>query len=286
MDVPELLLQFFEPLALRDLISATHVCQRWRALVPKVDSPTRLRLLGLSFHDVTSPHPISLSVRISYVEKIETRYSVVIPEPYRTILTEWPSSHPPLGMHWPHSVRFHASGFCYCARQNHETPDICLCGEKDDVREVAIAMFEDVFKLVVDEGVVPVGEHEQRTSWELFDSPLRLHTPEQNAQTMRFIRAQPPAAVDWKKKLGIRQISALQLSRYHDHTKEDNDGISQSSDGTFVLILDGPSRGEIHAWSSSGDTWYDGFEAEDFWDWNYSEWECCAIEYNQFSRSP
>ncbi|KAF7367507.1 F-box domain-containing protein [Mycena sanguinolenta] len=275
MDVPELLLQFFESLPLRDLISATHVCQQWRALVPRIDSPTRLRLLGLSFCNVTSPHPISLSVRISYVEKIETKYSVVIPEPYRTILTEWPSSQPPPGMHWPHAVRFHASGFCYCARQNNETPDICLCGEKDDVREMALTMFEDVFRLIVKDGVVPVGEHKQCASWELFDKPLRLHTPEQNAQTMRFIKAQPSAAVEWKGKWAYLKFSTLQLSRYHVHTP-DEDGISQASDGTFVLILDGPSRGQIHAWSSGGDTWYDGFEAEDFWEWNYSEWDAAS----------
>ncbi|KAF8151982.1 hypothetical protein K438DRAFT_1988099 [Mycena galopus ATCC 62051] len=155
--VPELLIQILEPLPLRGLISAMHVCQQWRSLVPRIDSPTRLRLLGLSFDDAKSPYPVSLDLRISYVEKIETTHSVVIPEPYRTILTEWPSSQPP-----------------------------------------------------------PV----------------------------------------------------LRLSRYHIHTPE------ATSDGDFVMILDGPTRGQIHAWASHD--WYDGFEAEDFWTWNYSEWDAAS----------
>ncbi|KAF7367510.1 F-box domain-containing protein [Mycena sanguinolenta] len=267
MNVPELVLQFLEPLTLRDLISATHVCQQWRALVPKIDSPTRLRLLGLSFRDVTSPHPISLSVRISYVEKIETKYSVVIPEPYRTILTEWPSSQPPPGMHWPHSVRFHASGFCYCRRGSDNSPDRCSC-EGEDVHDVLMKMPEEVYRLVVEEGVVPVEEHERDYSWELFDKPLRLYTPEQNSQTMRFIRAQPLAAIEGRGDRWMSlKFSTLRLSRYHVHTTLDDNRGFQTSDGIFVLILDGPSRGQIHAWET--DTWYDGFEAEDFWEWNY-----------------
>ncbi|KAF7375098.1 F-box domain-containing protein [Mycena sanguinolenta] len=273
MDVPELLLQFFEPLPLGDLISATHVCQQWRALVPKIDSPTRLRLLGLAFRDFTSSHPIPLSVRISYVEKIETTYNVLIPEPYRTILTEWPSSQPPPGMHWPHSVRFHASRFCYCQRHRNEDPNECRCALEPDVLEAVVTMWDEVYRSVVEEGVIP-GE-DVHASGELFNTPLRLHTPEQNAQTVRFIRAQPVAGVEWvgsTKKWANFKVSALRLSRYHVHTEpHEEDEVTQVSDGIFMLILDGPSRGQIHAWSE--ETWYDGFEAEDFWEWNYTEWD-------------
>ncbi|KAJ7356610.1 hypothetical protein DFH08DRAFT_461509 [Mycena albidolilacea] len=262
--IPELLFQFLEHLSLRDLISATHVCQDWRALVPKINSPLRLRLLGLSFSDAISPYPIPVGVRILYVYNIETKHKVVIPEPYRTILTEWPSSQPPPGMYWPHSVRFRASGFCFCARHRHMDADLCLCAE-NEVRSAKITMPNDVFRAVMEEGVVPA---DQPTSWELFDNPLRLYTGEQNAQTIRFIRAQPATAVEWTGagRWANIKFSVLQLSRYHVYTTE------ASSDGIFVLILDGPSRGQIHGWSSQGISWYDGFEAESFWDWNYTEW--------------
>ncbi|KAJ7451102.1 hypothetical protein FB451DRAFT_710771 [Mycena latifolia] len=260
---PELLIQFFEPLPLRDLISATHVCQQWRALVPKIDSPTRLRLLSLAFNDVESPHPISSSARISYVINVETTHNVLIPEPYRTVLTEWPSSQPPPGMHWPHSVRFFDSGFCFCPRHTHEDPEICLCAERPAVRHVVVMVPERTFKLIM-ANQLPADED---YSWELFNNPVRLYTDEQNAQTVRFIRAHPAAEVRWTRSWANIDLQVLPLSRYHFASSKG------TSDGIFVMILDGPTRGQIHAWSSSGDTWYDGFEAENFWDWNYVEWD-------------
>ncbi|KAJ7822423.1 hypothetical protein B0H13DRAFT_2127061 [Mycena leptocephala] len=265
--IPELLLQIFEHLSLRDLISATHVNQQWRLLVPKIDSPTRLRLLSLAFNDVDSPHPISLDVRTSYVhkvEKVETNYNILIPEPYRTILTEWPTSQPPRGMHWPHSVRFHASGFCFCQRHMHWTSDECRCADNTEVWNVELTLFDETFRRVVLEGVLPL-----ETDFELFNNPVRLHTDAQNAQTMRFIRTHPAEGFQWKERWARFAFRVLRLSRYQFDTAEGN------SDGTFVMMLDGPTRGQIHAWSS--ESWYDGYEAEDFWEWNYLEWEQAAV---------
>ncbi|KAJ7652066.1 hypothetical protein DFH06DRAFT_1206689 [Mycena polygramma] len=270
MVIPELLIQIFEHLPLRDLISTTHVCGQWRALVPKIESPTRLRLLALCFDKLPSPHPISLDDRVSYVNKVETKYTVLIPEPYRTLLTEWPVSNPPPGMHWPHSVRFHASGFCFCPRHMHGDPDECLCADQE-VCDVEITMLAENFRFIMQHGTVPVG---LPCNWELFNRPIRLYTEEQNAQTLRFIRAHPEA--EWSTRGRTNSwvylpFRVLQLSRYEYGTAEG------ASDGTFVMILDGPARGQIHGWSSSGFTWYDGFEADSFWDWNYLEWDRGAV---------
>jgi hypothetical protein len=195
------------------------------------------------------------------VDKVETNYDILIPEPYRTILTEWPASQPPRGMHWPHSVRFHASGFCFCPRHMHWMSDECWCADTE-VRDVELTLFDETFRRVVLEGVVPL-----ETDFELFNNPVRLHTDTQNAQTMRFIRAHPAAGFRWKDRWAHLTFRVLRLSRYHFDTAEGK------SDGIFVMILDGPTRGQIHAWSSSGEGWYDGYEAENFWEWNYLEWE-------------
>ncbi|KAJ7480014.1 hypothetical protein B0H11DRAFT_1264161 [Mycena galericulata] len=275
--IPELVIQVLEYLPLRDLISASHVDQQWRALVPNIDSPTRSRLLGLAFKNVESIHPISLSVRTSYVDKVESKYTVIIPEPYRTILTEWPASQAPPGMHWPHSVRFHASGFCFCPRQVQENPEVCVCADAE-VIEVAITIPGNIFKIVMDEARVP--DDEDEPTWELFNNPVRLYTEEQNVQTMRFIRAHPVEEFQWTgRRMGPRPrpgwarffFKVLKLSRYAFHTKMGH------SEGTFVMILEGPTRGQIHGWSFSGRDWYAGFEAESFWDWNYREWDRDAV---------
>ncbi|KAJ7652063.1 hypothetical protein DFH06DRAFT_1206679 [Mycena polygramma] len=266
MAIPELLIQIFEHLPLRDLISTTHVCGQWRALVPKIDSPTRLRLLTLCFNNLPSPHPISLDDRISYVNKVETTHTVLIPDPYRTLLTEWPVSNPPPGMHWPHSVRFHASGFCFCPRHMHGDPDECLCADQE-VRDVEIAMFAENFRFIMQHGTVPV---DRPYNWELFNSPVRLYTEEQNARTLRFILTRPEAEWSVHGRWVHLPFRVLQLSRY---CKSGPAG--EVSDGTFVMILDGPARSQIHGWSST--SWFDGYKAESFWDWNYLEWDRDAV---------
>jgi len=102
-------------------------------------------------------------------------------------------------------------------------------------------------------------------SWELFNNPVRLYTDEQNAQTVRFIRAQPIAEWQLTGYWTKFEFKVLELSRYHFAAPE---GLS---DGKFVMMLEGPTRGQIHSWSSP--IWYDGFEAEIFWDWDYVEWD-------------
>ncbi|KAJ6513604.1 hypothetical protein C8R47DRAFT_1091403, partial [Mycena vitilis] len=265
---PELVIQIFDHLSLPGLISASHVDSQWRALAPKIDSSIRRRLFALAFTPVAEClHPISLSIRICYVDTVEAKYNVRIPEPYRTILTEWPSSGPPPGMHWPHAVRFHASGFCYCRPQTGE----CYCDSfRRDVYQVSISMPGGTYRAVVDEDRVPGPDDD--SSHELFDNPVRLHTAEQNAQTTRFIRAQPASAFQWDSDWTAATFTALELSRYYFH----EDG--WTSDGMFVMILTGPTRGQIHGWSSNGSSWYDGFEAESFWEWNYVEWDPAAPE--------
>ncbi|KAJ7743861.1 hypothetical protein B0H16DRAFT_1858551 [Mycena metata] len=272
--IPELLIQILEHLSLRDLISASHVCLQWRALVLQIDSPTRLRLLRLAFNAIDSdPYPISLNRRVSYVNEVETKFGVIIPDPYRTILTEWPASQPPPGMHWPHSVRFHASGFCFCPRHVLEDPDVCQCADRGPLANVELTMPKETFRLVMEDPPAPVGSSH---SYELFDTRVRLYTDEQNAQTLHFIRMHPADEFAWNhnKSWASFQYRVLRLSRYHFHTRNP----WGTSDGCFVMMLEGPTRGEIHGWSSSGDSWYDGFEAESFWDWNYSEWNRDAVD--------
>ncbi|KAJ7293941.1 hypothetical protein C8J57DRAFT_41421 [Mycena rebaudengoi] len=265
--IPELVIQFLEHLSLTDIISAMHVNQQWRALVPCISSPIRLRLLSLAFRDgVQSPYPISIEHRQSYVHKVELKHEVVIPEPYRTILMEWPSSQPPPEMHWPHSVRFHATGFCYCPRHMYDNPDECRCADEEEVQTVSIMLPKDVLMLAMEEG-----RADKEKGWELFDNAPRLHTDAQNRNTIRFIRQHPIDEFPWKFEVWASlQFTVLDLSsmKYYPTDAED-----RTSDGHFVMMLDGPTRGQIHAWSWSGSSWYDGLEAEDFWDWKYVEWD-------------
>ncbi|KAJ7652072.1 hypothetical protein DFH06DRAFT_1206700 [Mycena polygramma] len=171
-------------------------------------------------------------------------------------------------MHWPHAVRFHASGFCFCPRHMHGDPEECLCADKE-VRDVEIAMFTENFRFIMRHGKVPV---DRPHNWELFNNPVRLYTEEQNAQTLRFIRAHPEAEWNINRRWVQLPLRVLQLSRYCQCGTA-----GEVSDGTFVMTLNGPARGQIHGWSSNGFTWYDGFEAQSFWDWNYVEWDREAV---------
>ncbi|KAF7331425.1 F-box domain-containing protein [Mycena kentingensis (nom. inval.)] len=268
--IPELVLQMLPHLELRDLISAMHVNAQWRALVPKIDSPTRIRLLGLSFRSSPTPWPISLRTRQNYVQKVEAKLTDPIPEPYRTILLEWPSSHPPPGMHWPHSVRHYASGFCFCFHEQYEDEGSCHCAENEvGLRKLKVA--KPVFEWVVERGTAPVHlDH----AHEIFEYGVRLQAPS-HAQTVRLIQGyreafRNPAGSAWCRC----NFQVLELSRYYVDAVVDNEDLFSA--GVFVMILEGPARGQVHAWQES--TWYDGYEAESFWDWNYVEWDRAAYE--------
>ncbi|KAJ7671938.1 hypothetical protein B0H17DRAFT_1208864 [Mycena rosella] len=217
-----------------------------------INSPTRLRLLGLAFNNtVESPHAISLSTRISYVNKVETTHDILIPDPYRTILTEWPHRNPQLG----------CTGRILCGSL---PPDSASVLDKTTRTQKCASLFN----LVMVENKVPLGR------WELFNHPIRLYTRDQNAKTMRFIRAHPADGFQWTQNGSWASFNfkVLILSRYRLTSRQG------TSDGVFVMMLDGPTRGQIHGWDSGGDSWYDGFEAENLWDWNYLEWDRDATD--------
>src|ERR1700722_4179337 len=134
MNLPaELWLHIFEYLHLAGLLSCYRVNRVWRALVPNIKDSIHLKFFNLALGDIAQPsnmpHTVSLRDRLSYVRDIEEAFGVLIPEPYCSCLTEWPIKRPPPRFHWPHSVRFHASGFCSCIRESHENK-MCLCHEE------------------------------------------------------------------------------------------------------------------------------------------------------------
>ncbi|KAJ6498054.1 hypothetical protein C8R47DRAFT_1112707 [Mycena vitilis] len=179
-------------------------------------------------------------------------------------------------MHWSHSVRFHASGFCFCPRHMHGDPEECRCANKE-VRDVVITMFAENFRFIMQHGTAPV---DLPHSWELFNNPVRLHAEDQNAQTLRFICAHPEAEWNIRGRCVDLPFRVLQLSRYREYGRT-----GEFSDGTFVMILEGRARGQIHGWPSNGFTWYDGYEAESFWDWDYMEWDRDAVTALHFDEN-
>lgn len=270
---PELILEFLENLSFPDLISAYQVNKQWRVLVPKISSSLRLRLFHLAFHlyenqDGPGFSRVTLSDRCSYVSDIESRHRVVIPDPYRVVLTEWPVSHPPPGFHWPHAVRFHANGFCSCDR-SFDPIETCSC-ESDEVTTREIRLSEVILNKVMNGEPFDFSGSEWAQR-ELFFDPPRLHTQEQNEQTLRLIRAHPLESYGWLRMMPASsswrtlRFQVLRLSAYRYFGGEDQQWLA---DGFYAMMLDGPTRGQIHAWSSG--IWYDGFEAEDFMQWKYT----------------
>ena len=108
----------------------------------------------------------------------------------------------------------------------------------------------------------------------LFSSPPRFYTDSQNQHTLRFIRihATDPRWEDggkWSKLY----LPVLRMSRYY--TEAGYHGESGGS-GEYVMILEGPARGEIHGWSWG---WYDGFEATSFLEWKNDNWDPVSTSY-------
>jgi hypothetical protein len=256
----ELWLHVFGYLPLIDLLSAYRVNQHWRSLVPNIPESIRLTFFRLAIKSIEQPsntlHTISITDRLSYLKDIEESFDVIIPEPYRTCLTEWPIKQPPPDLHWPHSVRFHASSFCTCFREMHENHE-CLC-HRFRVQPQVLVITNSLLEIVRSQKPFDYHLDCDDAREELFSYPPRLSTDSENDRTLDFIRIHSPGDM-WSShgRWSHLKINALRLSRY--------------TSGEFWMMLEGPTRGEIHGWSTS--TWYDGFEAKSFLDWRYEEWD-------------
>ncbi|KAF7966676.1 hypothetical protein HWV62_37506 [Athelia sp. TMB] len=152
-------------------------------------------------------------------------------------------------------VVHHATGACAC-RFDAGTGEECLCAQWVEERHLHIRASL----------LAKIRRHEpfdynadDESQWELFANPPRLHTDTQNENTLRFIRAHP--ARMWTTQgawamLGVRCLNLFAC----------NQG---SNGGWFSMVLDGPARGEVHAWAYG---WYQGLEARSYWGWRYVGW--------------
>lgn len=282
----ELWLQIFGDLGLSDLLSANHVNTHWRSLIPYGDSQSdSFILFRLAMKDMEKPldcpNPISLADRLSYVKKIEETASTkvplrrrdrhplpTIPEPYRMVLTEWPVSRPPPGFHWPHSVRHHATGYCSCIGEGP-----CSC-EAISVGTSLVMMMGSLRKMICDHEEFDFREIHTDSRRDLFCTPPRLFTDEQNKQTLRFVRMHADESWwtrvdDWQ----IMDVLVLRLSRYSfvQEVDETPQYSKYTKTGDFVMIMEGPARGEIYVWSPGHWPRYNGFEAMGFLAWKYED---------------
>ncbi|KAF7968048.1 hypothetical protein HWV62_32114 [Athelia sp. TMB] len=266
MHIPnELWLNIFENLPLPDLFSAYAVNQRWRSLIApwRTDRKTspRLSLFSLALQDIaempaaTRPRHISLPQRAAYVADVEAAHSTTIPEPYRTVLTEWPSPRPVPGCKWSDMVLHHATGACAC-RFDASASEVCLCDRLVEVHQLHIRSS----LLAKIRGYEPFDYHaDDESQWELFANPPRLHTDTQNENTLRFIRAHPARMWTTQGAWAVLGVRCLNLFAC-------NQG---ANGGRFGMVLDGPARGEVHAWAYG---WYQGLEARSYWGWRYVGW--------------
>ena len=262
----ELWLKIFEFLPLLDLFSAYSANQHWRSLIStwRADckESLRLSLFSLALKDIDKmpdvTRQIGLSRRIAYTARIEARHNITIPEPYRTVLTEWPSRRPVPGFCWPDISNHYLhpdTGECIC-RFDTFSGDTC---QRQQVEERHLHIRASLLNKI--RRHAPFDYHaDDESEWELFDNPPRLYTDEQNESTRRFIRAHPESM--WKRegeweKLSMRCLNMVAC--YH----------GSDSGGRFCLILDGPARGEIHGWSYGG---YQGIEAKSYLGWNFTGW--------------
>lgn len=268
-DLPEELslelLEFFE---LPGLISAYRVDRRWRSLVTHIHSPLRLEFFNLAFHEASSHpnnYPVSIDVRQRFVKHVEDRVGCSLPDDFRFVLTEWPVRCPPPGYHWPHSLRFFADGFCSCNRRENQDY-MCLC-EQATTSGCALVVegpLRDEIRRCGKDFDPHADVDADDSRWDLFMNPPRLFLPEHTAQTVRFILAHDN--MEWSSTRWMH-LKTLRLSPYYAVCF--TDGERAAGTGEYYLILDGPCRGQIHAWKPG--SWYDGFEAENFLEWRYEE---------------
>jgi hypothetical protein len=279
---PELILDILQDLSVPDLLLARQVNSQYRTLTLHIDNPLRLRLLRLALEMIRHPlqlynayesdpsRLVPLIDRIAYVVYIESKHNIRIPEPYRTVLKEWPVSRPPNGHHWPHAVRFFSNGFCSCRRHFFEN-NYCRCEDREVYTEsvtMSIELFDRIFEgKTFNRGYRTSDRDVYAKHWEIssFSHPSRLnwHAPEQDDETRRFLLAYPRTAYETTNfSLLQLKVKVLRLSRYC--VGEGQDGYTS---GNFVMVLEGPCAGQIHAWGNGW--WYDGFEASSFLDWKH-----------------
>ena len=201
---------------------------------------------------------IGLSQRVAYAADVEAKHGITIPEPYRMVLTEWPSRRPVPGCCWPDFALHHLhpdTGDCIC---RFDTFSGEPCQSDNHVQKRSLHIDSSLLDKI--RRHEPCDYHAiDESQWELFDNPPRLHTDEQNENTLRFIRAHPESM--WKKEGPFRKLSVHCLNMFACY-----DG---SEGGRFCMILDGPARGEIHAWAYG---WYSGFEAKSYLEWYFTGW--------------
>ncbi|KDQ56373.1 hypothetical protein JAAARDRAFT_208071 [Jaapia argillacea MUCL 33604] len=270
-------------LPLPDLLHAHHVNGAWRFLVPRSTTPHRLCLLNLAFLPYEYdpyPHPVTLTTRLTYVDYIESTYSIRIPEEYRIVLAEWPISIPPAGMHWPHALRFfdNADKGCTCTRAINENSQ-CSCKRHECYVEEISVVTALLDRIHAGENIDFKEEVEAR--WELFDQPP-LDAPETRRQTLclldsyhDFVVVSDDAAATlklgvWKRARRSKlPLLVLDMSAYPIAIVDPGTGESTEYMNRSLLIVTGAARGQIHGWASV--SWYDGFQAENFFQWRAKE---------------
>ncbi|KIY48857.1 hypothetical protein FISHEDRAFT_73194 [Fistulina hepatica ATCC 64428] len=207
---------------------------------------------------------VTLVQRLAYVRDIEAvlrPQNITIPNSYYIVLTEWPRSLPPRGMHaWADAVRFHAHGVCTCPRGLYMPPK-CHCAALSVQQQTFSINFKFLWVMRKNWPLTP-DIPTQDWRWELLNNKPLLYTPEQNEQTIRFIRLHDDKEMFKQSQTGpgmewhwfSMSLRCLRMSRHQVFTAN-----------TRWMILEGPARGEIHNWHHSNR--YGGFEAMDYFEW-------------------
>lgn len=254
-------------LALRDLITASHVNQEWRALVPKLEPCTRLALLRLAFgtddntgRAALDQEKIPLHTRKHFVFLVAHYTGLELPESFRTFMTEWPRARAPQGLHWPRVIH----KFTHCDESplaELPTAELSLL-----CRELQVTI------PTVDLRAIMGGESIS-SQHRLFNSRPRLNKPGQINQTIRFLRAHDSTCFTHTRP-GMQSLKckvlALDSYNYPFYVMPgDPHWYRGDQGGWHYLILAGPCRGQIHAWSHCDE--YTGFEAENFLEWRHCQ---------------
>lgn len=259
----EIWVMVFSLLGFIDLFSAYRVNRHWRTIIPHVKKSDALTLFTLMVKatkqsDSDTHDSLTLARRQCFVNEFEGLFRVTIPELYRSFLTGWPSERSPPGLDWPHAL--------VCERSAYSS-------DWTGLANINLLPFVHSF-IVLDKSTrskIQQGENLTSSEWQSFSDrePLRHITDAQNEETLRFFREYEDnwTGVDDPSVHGnihaLRdslEIGAIRLSHCV------CDGLSWE----FRMILDGPAKGQVHAWGGAGG--YKGFEAMSFVEWKAQEW--------------